>query len=112
MFILTLNHNYLLVTMAPFTPQELMARREEPCFAVTAKKKYFHIGNTFIKRSLRPSEWVKFQGYMHIPLFCLERVLNEGACIRYLAKKTNIPLSKLPPCFGDDGAAYLILEYV
>jgi hypothetical protein len=65
--------------MAPFTPQELNSRREEHCFAVTPEKKYFHVGDTFIKRSLRPSEWVKFQGYMHIALFCPERVLTEGA---------------------------------
>lgn len=97
--------------MAPFTPQELNSRREEHCFAVTPEKKYFHVGNTFIKRSLRPSEWVKFQGYMHVPLFCPERILNEGACIQYLAEKTDIPLPKLHACFEDDGAAYLILEY-
>lgn len=98
--------------MAPFTPQELIARREEHCFAVTAEKKYFHVGNIFIKRSLRPSEWVKFQGYMHVPLFCPERVLNEGACIQYLAEKTKVPLPKVHACFEDDGAAYLILDYV
>lgn len=49
---------------------------------------------------------------MPIPLFSLERVLNEGACLRHLADKTNIPIPKLHACFEDDGAGYLITEYV
>lgn len=98
--------------MAPFTPQELLARREEHCFAISHEKKYFRVGNTFIKRSLRPNEWMKSNGYLHVPLFCTERVLNEGACIQFLAGKTNIPLPKVIACFEDDGAAYLILEHV
>lgn len=48
---------------------------------------------------------------MHVPLFNMERVLNEGACLLFLAD-TGIPLPKLLGCFEDDGAAYLITEYV
>lgn len=39
-------------------------------------------------------------------------MLNEGACLRYLAENTTIPLPKLHACFEDDGAAYLITEHV
>jgi aminoglycoside phosphotransferase len=42
----------------------------------------------------------------------MERVLNEGACIKFLAERTNIPLPKVIACFEDDGAAYLILEHI
>lgn len=49
---------------------------------------------------------------MHVPLFCTERVLNEGACIQFLAENTDIPLPKLHACFEDDSAASLIVENV
>lgn len=48
---------------------------------------------------------------MHVPLFNTERVLNEGACLLFLAQ-TGIPLPKLLACFEDDGAAYLVTEHV
>ncbi len=98
--------------MAPPTNQELNTKREENCVAVTFERKYYHVGDTWIKRSLRPNEWQKHGGYMHIPLFNLERVPNEGAVIKFLAANTAIPLPKLYACFEDDGAAYLVTEYV
>lgn len=98
--------------MAPPTNQELNAKREEHCITVTPERKYYRVGNTWIKRSLRPTEWQKHNGYMHVPMFNLERVLNEGACLKLVADKTEIPLPKLFACFEDDGAAYLITEYV
>lgn len=49
---------------------------------------------------------------MHVPLFNTERILNEGACLKFLTEKTNIPLPKLYVCFKDDGAACLVTEYV
>lgn len=49
---------------------------------------------------------------MPIPLFNPERILNEGACLRFLAENTNIPLPKLHACFEDDGAAYVITDYI
>lgn len=49
---------------------------------------------------------------MPIPLFNLERVLNEGAAIKFLSDNTDIPLPKLYACFEDDNAAYIITEYV
>ncbi|EFY89590.1 hypothetical protein MAC_04445 [Metarhizium acridum CQMa 102] len=70
--------------MSPPTNAELNAKREESCIAITHEKKYYGVGQTWIKRSLRPWEWQKRNGYMPIPLFNLEH----------------------------DGAAYLITEYV
>ncbi|KAK2609335.1 hypothetical protein QQS21_002116 [Conoideocrella luteorostrata] len=98
--------------MPPPTNAELNARREESCIAITHERKYYRVGQTWIKRSLRPCEWQKHNGYMPIPLFSLERVLNEGSCLQFLAENTNIPLPKLHACFEDDGAAYVITEYV
>ena len=38
--------------------------------------------------------------------------MKEGGCLQFLAELPNIPLPKLYACFEDDGAAYLITEYV
>lgn len=98
--------------MAPPTNQEANEKKEADCFAVTAERKYYHVGQSMVKRSLRPGEWQQHNGYMHIPTFNLERILNEGACIQFLSENTDIPLPKLHACFEDDGAAYIITEYV
>ncbi|KAM0514596.1 hypothetical protein ACHAPE_006591 [Trichoderma viride] len=97
--------------MAPPTNSELNDKREKHCIGISPERKYFRVGSTFVKRSLRPCEWQKQNGYMHVPLFNMERVLNEGACLLFLAD-TGIPLPKLLGCFEDDGAAYLVTEYV
>ncbi|KAJ4865676.1 phosphotransferase enzyme family domain-containing protein [Trichoderma breve] len=73
--------------MAPPTNSELNERREKNCIAISHERKYFRVGNTWVKRGLRPHEWQK---------------QNE----------TGIPLPKLLGCFEDDGAAYLVTEYV
>lgn len=49
---------------------------------------------------------------MYVPRFGTERILNEGACLQFLAANTNIPLPKLYACIEDDGAAYLITKYI
>ncbi|KAL7917954.1 kinase-like domain-containing protein [Trichoderma austrokoningii] len=50
---------------------------------------------------------------MHVPLFNMERILNDGACLLFLAETgIRIPIPKLLGCFEDDGAAYLVTEYV
>lgn len=98
--------------MAPPTNIALNAAKETDCTKVTHERKYYRCGNTFIKRSLRPHEWQQYNGYMHVPRFSVERILNEGACLAYLAEHTDIPLPKLYACFEDDGAAYLITEHV
>lgn len=90
------------------------SRRERHCFAITAERKYYHVGKTFIKRSLRPDEWQVSQvkGVMHIPRLSRERILNEGATLNYIRENTNIPVPQLYACFEDSDAAYLVMEYV
>jgi hypothetical protein len=87
--------------MGPVTNQMLNARREESCVGVTTERKYFRVGQTWIKRSLRPSEWQinPFAGTLVVPRFGLERILNEAAAMQFIAEKTNIPIPKLYACF-------------
>lgn len=98
--------------MAPPTNHELNEKREEGCFGITHERKYYRMGNVMVKRSLRPHEWQSLSGYVHVPRFNTERILNEGACIQFLAERTDLPLPKVHACFEDDGAAYLVTEYV
>ncbi|KLU86779.1 hypothetical protein MAPG_05789 [Magnaporthiopsis poae ATCC 64411] len=94
------------------TNHELNAKREQHCISVTPERKYYRCGNAWIKRSLRPTEWQKHGGFMFVPKFNTERILNEGACLRFVAEHTDIPVPRLHACFEDDGAAYLITEFV
>ena len=100
--------------MAPVTNQMLNVRREETCVGITTERKYSKCANTWIKRSLRPSEWQidPFAGTLVVPRFEMERIFNEAAAMKFIAEKTNIPVPKLYGCFGDDGAAYLVMEYI
>ncbi|KAF5129791.1 hypothetical protein E5D57_006122 [Metarhizium anisopliae] len=92
----------------------LNARREKDCFMITHERKYYSLNNSFVKRSLRPSEWQHnpFDGTLSIPRFGNERLLNEGATLRFIAENTNIPVPKLYGCFEDDNAVYLVTELI
>jgi aminoglycoside phosphotransferase (APT) family kinase protein len=100
--------------MPPITNQKLNARREENCVAITTERKYFKVGQSWVKRSLRPSEWQinPMSGTILVPRFGMERIFNEAAAMEFIAKNTNIPVPKLYSCFEDDEAAYLVMEYV
>jgi len=89
-------------------------RREEGCISITSDRKYYHVGQTFIKRSLRPSEWQTnpLNGALHVPRQARERALNEAAVMAYIAQTTNIPIPKLHCSFEDDGAVYLVMEHI
>ncbi|KAJ3474076.1 hypothetical protein NLG97_g10004 [Lecanicillium saksenae] len=100
--------------MPPVTNAMLDARREKDCTAITAERKYYEVDGSFVKRSLRPQEWQysPFGGSLFIPRMGNERLLNEAAALRFIAEKTNIPVPNVHACFEDDGAVYLIAEYV
>jgi aminoglycoside phosphotransferase len=51
-------------------------------------------------------------GMLLVPRFGIERIINEGACMEYIAKNTNILVPKLYSYFEDDEAAYLVMEFV
>lgn len=100
--------------MSPVTGEMLEARREKDCFAITLERKYYHVSDSFVKRSLRPSEWQinPVHGNFCVPRFGNERLLNEAASMQFIATNTNIPVPKLLSCFEDDNAVYLITEYI
>ena len=90
------------------------SRKEKDCVGVTAERKYYHVGKTFVKRSLRPREWQvsHFRGTIHVPRQNNERLLNEAAAMQFVTEHTRIPVPVLHCAFADDDAIYLIMEYV
>ncbi|KAI6265413.1 hypothetical protein MCOR26_010749, partial [Pyricularia oryzae] len=100
--------------MPPVTFWILNKRREKDCVSIITERKYFRVGNIWIKRNLRPAEWQihPVNGNIIVPLFGKERLQNEAATLQYIAKNTNIPIPKLIGSFEDDGAVYLITEHV
>ncbi|KAJ8607718.1 hypothetical protein MRB53_040106 [Persea americana] len=100
--------------MASFVTSDWANSHREPdCTAVTSDRKYYSLGNVFIKRSLRPREWhLTVRGTIHRPRQNTVRLLNEAACLRFIAQETDIPVPKVLCVFEDDGAVYLITEFV
>ncbi|KAJ5960459.1 uncharacterized protein N7479_007609 [Penicillium vulpinum] len=93
--------------------QETKATAEPDWTATTAERAYYHQDKTFIKRSLRNSEYMRTQkGTIHIPRLGKERLQNEAACLRFIHKNTDIPVPKLYGSFEVDGSYFLITEYV
>ncbi|KAH9216211.1 kinase-like domain-containing protein [Leptodontidium sp. 2 PMI_412] len=91
---------------------QLLFDLEEGCFAVTFERKYYHRGDVFIKRSLRPREFRTGYRGLHVPRVGKERLLNEAASLRYIHEMTNIPVPTVYCDFEDDQAYYLITEYI
>lgn len=85
---------------------------EPGCFAVTFERKYYHRGNAFIKRSLRPREFRSGYRGLHVPRLRNESLQNEAACLEYIRATTNVPVPQVYCDFEDDGAYYLITEYI
>lgn len=89
-------------------------RREPQCIAITSERKYFRTETSFIKRSLRPSEWQvsAIKGIIHVPRLGNERLLNEAEALEYIKRHTDIPVPTLYACFEDDNAVIIVTEYV
>lgn len=81
---------------------------------MTTDRKYYKVGQTWVKRNLRPSEWQinPFSGTLVVPRFGKERIQNEAAAMKFIAENTDIPVPRLHCCFEDDEAVYLVMEYV
>lgn len=79
----------------------------------TAERGYYHRDGFFIKRSLRPSEYITTQrGTIHTPRLGKERLQNEAESLRFIRRVSNIPVPTLYGSFEIDGAYFLIMEYV
>ncbi|POR35965.1 Uncharacterized protein TPAR_03821 [Tolypocladium paradoxum] len=88
--------------------------REHGCWAVLSDRKYFHVGNLCVKRTLRKHEWPSFGHGIVVPppTTFPQRWKNDAAILQYLSERTNIPLPKLQCVFEDDGAFYHCTEFV
>lgn len=98
-------------------PATMDSKPPEPNFdyeaTLTDRKYFFNINDTtFIKRTLRRSEWVyNISGNLIVPSTTMRyRLENEAACLKILAT-TNIPIANLQGIFQDDGAMYLMTRY-
>ncbi len=98
--------------MAP--PLFLHDHREAGCFAVHPDREFYRVGNLFIKRTMRQHEWQKMsRTWVVTPSASLpQRYRNDVAIQRYLRARTNIPLPAFAQTFEDDGAMYLVAEFV
>jgi serine/threonine protein kinase len=86
---------------------------EAGCFAQTWERKYYRLGNVFVKRSLRPREFqTNIHGRLFVPRVGNERLANEAATLKFIREKTNIPVPSLICDFKDDESHYVIMEYV
>jgi aminoglycoside phosphotransferase (APT) family kinase protein len=85
---------------------------EEGWIATTFERKYYHRERVFIKRSLRPHEYrTGFRG-LHVPRLGKERLMNEAKSLQFIQQHTDIPVPTVYCHFEDDGAYYLITEYI
>ncbi|KAH9908975.1 hypothetical protein F4778DRAFT_776141 [Xylariomycetidae sp. FL2044] len=96
------------------TNQDLNKHREPDCLYVLADKKYFHTGNSWIKRTLRKHEWQEPEpGILVVPPTNYpQRWKTDAALLKYLRDHTNIPLPRLQCVYEDDGAFYHCTEHV
>ncbi|KAJ5622561.1 hypothetical protein N7528_005793 [Penicillium herquei] len=79
----------------------------------TAERSYYHRGNCFIKRSLRPTEYITtMRGTKHIPRLPKERLQNEAAALSYVRRVSNIPVPTLYGAFEIDDSFMVITEYI
>lgn len=95
-------------------PLFLHEHREAGCFSVLPDRKFYRVGNLFIKRTMRRHEWQKMsRTWVVTPSASIpQRYRNDVAIQQYLRERTNIPLPAFAQTFEDDGAMYLVAEFV
>lgn len=80
--------------------------------AKTAERQYYKRDAFFIKRSLRPSEYMTtHRGTIHIPRLGKERLQNEAESLRFIRCSSNIPVPTIYGLFDVDSSYFLIMEY-
>lgn len=80
--------------------------------AVTPERGYYKHGGFFIKRSLRPSEFMTGTRGLWVPRLGIERLQNEAESMRFIRRVSDIPVPQLYGAFEVDGSYILILEYI
>ncbi len=96
----------------PLIPQASSLTSEEGCFSTSGDRKYYRRGNAFIKRCLRPREFLPGPHGLHIPRLRKESLKNEADTLRFIRRHTEIPVPLLFCDFEDDDAYYLITQFV
>lgn len=97
------------------TPETTEAKTSSPgeWTAQTAERGYYRRDGCFIKRSLRPSEYMTTQrGTIHTPPMGKERLQNEAVSLRFIRRVSNIPVPTVYGAFEVDGSYFLITEYI
>lgn len=87
--------------------------QEEGCIGTTFERKYWELqGRAFVKRCLRPREYKT--GYMglFVPRLAKERLQNGADTLSFIRNNTDIPVPDVYAHFEDDGAYYLVTEYI
>ncbi|KAF4448115.1 protein kinase-like protein [Fusarium austroafricanum] len=85
---------------------------EDSYLYMTAERKYYQREQSFIKRSLREKEYHQGPYGPCIPHLSKERLQNEAECLRFIHSNTNIPVPAVYADFEDDGAYYLVTEFI
>ncbi|RDL37245.1 uncharacterized protein BP5553_04678 [Venustampulla echinocandica] len=81
--------------------------------SVYIRGQVYHLGNVFVKRTLRPSEYQRnINGVLYVPRAGNERLANEAARLTFIRQLTDIPIPKLICDFEDNECHYVIMEYV
>ncbi|KAJ5803356.1 uncharacterized protein N7503_005806 [Penicillium pulvis] len=81
--------------------------------AQTSERAYHHHENFFIKRSLRPEEYlINNRGETIIPRLGKERLQNEAAALHYIRNTTDIPVPSLYGAFEIDNSFMVIMEHI
>ncbi|KAK3186839.1 hypothetical protein K4F52_004283 [Lecanicillium sp. MT-2017a] len=90
----------------------LIHETQEDKWIATAERKYYEDDKYFIKRSLKPSEFLTGYRGIHVPPLGKQRLMNEAASLRFIGENTNIPVPAVYHDFEDDGAYYVVTEFV
>jgi aminoglycoside phosphotransferase (APT) family kinase protein len=94
-------------------PEETSTVSSDEWTERTAEREYYHRGGFFIKRSLRPSEYMTtLKGTTYVPRLGKERLQNEAASLQFIRRVSNIPVPTLYGSFEVDGAYFVVTEYI
>ena len=85
---------------------------------ITHEKKYYHQTasngeETFVKRSLVPSEYMtNLMGKVVVAVILMARLKNEVAAINFFKQHTKIPVPNIRCAFEDNGRYHIMTDVV
>lgn len=78
----------------------------------TPERRYYKNEKYFVKRSLRPEEYLSTSRGLYTPPLGKERLQNEAASLRFVQHETNLPVPKVHYEFTFQNAYYLVLDNI